>query len=214
MRKIEKKYLRAVGALRRLLGLQYRSPFSEQDVFQLVRDRRVALVGNSRALSGTTFGAEIDAHDLVVRFNSAPIPSAVSHGSRTDVIATSIELEKSIMAERGASHLFWMSPPRNALPHWIVRWPSFFLYPRESHKALCVQVGNRPTTGLMVIELLSRSPCKAVDLYGFDFYQSGSLSGGQTKATTPHDYDTEEDFVSRLMLSDKRFALHRPAFDG
>ncbi|WP_416795415.1 glycosyltransferase family 29 protein [Ciceribacter azotifigens] len=214
MRKIEKKYLRVVGALRRFLGLQYRSPLDEQDVFQLVRDRRVALVGNSRALSGTTFGAEIDAHDLVVRFNSAPIPSAASHGSRTDVIATSIELEKSIMAERGASHLFWMSPPRNALQHWIVRWPFFFLYPRESHKVLCARADNRPTTGLMVIELLSRSPCKSVDLYGFDFYESGSLSGGQTKATSPHDYDTEEDFVSRLMVSDKRFALHRADPDG
>ncbi|RYC11956.1 glycosyltransferase family 29 protein [Ciceribacter ferrooxidans] len=214
MRKIEKKYLRVVGALRRLLGLQYRSPLGEQDVFELVRDRRVALVGNSRALSGTVFGTEIDAHDLVVRFNSAPIPSAVSHGARTDIIATSIELEKSIMAERGASHLFWMSPPRNALQHWIVRWPSFFLYPRASHKALCSRVGNRPTTGLMVIELLSRSPCTAVDLYGFDFYQSGSLSGGQTKATSPHDYDTEEDFVLRLMVSDNRFALHRADSDG
>lgn len=214
MRKIEKKYLRVVGALRRLLGLQYRSPFGEQDVFDLVRDRRVALVGNSRALAGTTFGEEIDAHDLVVRFNSAPIPSVASHGARTDIVATSIELEKSIMAERGASHLFWMSPPRNALPRWMVRWPSFFLYPQASHKALCAKVGNRPTTGLMVIELLSRSPCKAVDLYGFDFYQSGSLSGGQTKATSPHDYDTEEDFVLRLMVSDRRFALHRPASDG
>ncbi|HLP66656.1 MAG TPA: hypothetical protein VK181_03960, partial [Rhizobium sp.] len=80
--------------------------------------------------------------------------------------------------------------------------------------ALCSRVGNRPTTGLMVIELLSRSPCKSVDLYGFDFYRSGSLSGGQTKATSPHDYDTEEDFVLRLMVSDNRFVLHRADSDG
>ncbi len=214
LRKIEKKRLRVLGALRRLAGLQYRSPLGEREVFALVRGRRVALVGNSQALSGTAFGAEIDGHDLVVRFNSAPIPSVVSHGARTDIIATSIELDKSIMAERGATHLFWMSPPRNALPRWIVRWPSFFLYPRESHKALCARVGNRPTTGLMVIELLSRSPCEAVELYGFDFYRSGSLSGTQTKATTPHDYDTEEDFVLGLMASDRRFALHRPVSDA
>lgn len=118
------------------------------------------------------------------------------------------------MAGRGATHLFWMSPPRNALQRWIVQWPAFFLYPQASHKALCAKVGNRPTTGLMVIELLSRSLCSAIDLYGFDFYRSGSLSGRQTKATTPHDYDTEEEFVSRLMLSDKRFALRRPVSDG
>lgn len=213
--KLEKKRLRIIGAWRRLLGLQYSSPLTEQDVFDLVRQKRVAVVGNARSLSDTAFGAEIDDHDLIVRFKFAPIPSTVSHGSRTDVIATSFELDRSLMIERGASHIFWMSPPRHALPRWIVRSPFFFLYPRERHQALCAQVGNpRPTSGLMMIDLLSRSPCKSVDLYGFDFYQSGSFSGGQTKETTPHDYDTEEDFVLRLVRSDARFSLRRPGTDS
>ncbi len=210
VRKLGKKRLRFIGNVRRLFGLEYSSPVTEEGVFDLVRGKRVAVVGNAKSLSDTTFGEEIDDHDLILRFKYAPIPSTASHGSRTDVIATSAILERSLMIERGASHIFWMSPPRNALPRWIVRLPSFFLYPRARHQALCAKVGNpRPTSGLMVIDLLSRSPCKSVDLYGFDFYQSGSFSGQQTKETTPHDYDAEEDFVLRLVRSDPRFSLRR-----
>lgn len=206
--KIGKKSGRIVGKARRLLGLRYKSAVSEPQLFEFLRGKSVALVGNARGLSLGSSGSAIDGHDVVIRCNRSPLPTSRSHGMRTDFIATSIELERAIMAEKGASHILWMSPPRNALPWWIVRWPNFFLYPQESHRALCANVGNRPTTGLMVIDLLQRSPCRSIDLYGFDFYRSQSLSSEQSRQETPHDYDSEESYVRQLMRNDARFSLN------
>lgn len=206
--KLEKRRGRVVGKFRRLFGLTYVSPLSEADMFEALRFKSVALVGNARSLSESDFGASIDNHDLVIRCNQAPMPDKRSHGARTDWIATSIELDRQIIAQKGASHLLWMSPPRNALPGWILKWPNFFLYPSASHKALCAKVGDRPTTGLMLIDLLERSPCLAVSLYGFDFYRSLSLSNEHNSRETPHDYVTEESYVRKLLASDHRFSLN------
>ncbi|WP_286789889.1 glycosyltransferase family 29 protein, partial [Thioclava sp. UBA3469] len=49
--------------------------------------KSVALVGNARALAEGQAGAAIDAHDVVIRINRAPMPSAESHGTRTDWLA-------------------------------------------------------------------------------------------------------------------------------
>lgn len=207
-RKLEKKARRLAGRGRRLLGLSHTAPLGEPDVFELLRDRSVALVGNAQSLTGTDRGAVIDAHDLVIRCNAAPIPDVRSHGAKTDIIATSIGFDAGVMDARRARYLFWMSPQRDDLPGWMLRWPGFFLFPEESHRVLLAAIGRRPTTGLMVIALLSRSPCRKVSLHGFDFFRSQSLSGALRKAATPHDPAAEERFVSDLVRTDPRFSLN------
>jgi hypothetical protein len=207
--KVKKKTGKLVGRLRRLIGLRYRAPVSEEDIFELLRGKTVALVGNARSLLARNYGKAIDDCDVVVRCNAAPIPDTRSHGSRTTFIATSIELPEALMAERGASHVLWMSPPRNALPRWMLKHPGFFLYPAECHKALCAKVGDRPTTGLMVIDLLARSPSRSVALYGFDFFRSQSLSSDRAREKTPHHFGREEAYVLELIGTDSRFELNR-----
>lgn len=66
--------LRDEGALQRLSAPQ-------SAVLGDLAGKRIALVGNARALADTRHGAQIDAADLVIRINRAPIPSAESHGS-------------------------------------------------------------------------------------------------------------------------------------
>ncbi|WP_083347267.1 glycosyltransferase family 29 protein [Rhizobium sp. LCM 4573] len=207
-KKAEKKTARVIGWFRRQFGMCYRSALSEADLFEMLRGKSVALVGNALSLAERDCGAAIDACDIIIRCNRAPIPDVRSHGARTTFIATSIELPEEIMAERGASHILWMSPPRNALPAWIVRWPNFFLYPKARHEALNAKVPGRPTTGLMVIDLLARSRCRAVALYGFDFFKSQSLSGERDRTQGPHDFDAEERFVRALVAKDRRFSLN------
>lgn len=208
--KVEKKTGRLVGKVRRLLGLEYCCSLSEAALFDMLRGKSVAVVGNARSLLEKDFGPSIDAFDVVIRCNAAPIPNVRSHGQKTTAIATSIELEKQIMSEKGASHLLWMSPPRNALPGWMLKWPDFFLYPKENHRRLIERIGGgRPTTGLMVVDLLSCSPCRQVALYGFDFFKSQSLSSDRTREAAPHQFDAEEDYINELIRSDSRFSLNR-----
>ena len=56
---------------------------TKDDLLSSVEGKTVALVGNSRALAQTRFGSQIDHSDIVMRINRAPMPSAISHGSRT-----------------------------------------------------------------------------------------------------------------------------------
>ena len=45
-------------------------------------DKRIALIGNARALALADHGTEIDAADLVIRINRAPMPAATLAAER------------------------------------------------------------------------------------------------------------------------------------
>jgi hypothetical protein len=168
------------------------------------------LVGNAASLSSNPAGQAIDRHDVVVRFNAAPLPSVISHGMRTTIIATSIVIEPGLVEARGAEHVFFMTPRPKYLPRWLTMRPDFFLYPVASHAALMREIGARPSTGMMMIDLLSRSPCADVDLYGFDFFGSASLSDSRPRKSVPHDFAAERGFVARLLQRDRRFRINGP----
>jgi hypothetical protein len=178
-------------------------------LFERLNDRTVALVGNSRALSERAHGPDIDAHDIVIRCNRAPIFHTRSHGARTDWIATSAEIPENLPVKRGVSHILWMSPRRDRMPVWLLRFPHLFVNPAENNRALAARIGSRPSTGMMVIDLLVRSQSARIDLYGFDFFQSQSVSGNQTKASAPHDFDGEQALVQAWAERDRRLTIHR-----
>jgi hypothetical protein len=207
---------RRVSLARRLerarsMRLQRRQPagnITEAEISALLQGRTVALVGNSRALSERDHGAEIDAHDIVIRCNRAPIFHIRSHGARTDWIATSAEIPENLPGIKGASHILWMSPRRNRMPLWLLRFARLFVNSEENNRRLAALTGARPSTGMMVIDLLMRSACASIDLYGFDFFQSQSVSGSQTKASAPHDFDGEEKLVRAWAVADPRLTIH------
>ncbi|MFT4151988.1 MAG: glycosyltransferase family 29 protein, partial [Paracoccaceae bacterium] len=67
----------------------------EAEVLAQVAGRRVALVGNARSLAEGQRGAQIDAADLVIRINRAPMPSPQSHGTRTDILALATSIPQA-----------------------------------------------------------------------------------------------------------------------
>jgi hypothetical protein len=213
-RKAVKRTRKTIGSIRSLLGLRYTSRLGEADVRALLDGRTVALVGNAASLVGTDRGAAIDAHDIIVRFNAAPLPSAVSHGAKTTIIATGIIVELELMKARGAQYVFYLTPEPTYLPRWLAGSPDLFLCPVETQGALARQLGARPTTGMMMIDILRRSRCASVDLYGFDFFASASLSNVKPRRREPHDFAAEREMVMSLLQSDPRFHLISPAPAG
>lgn len=171
---------------------------------------RIALIGNAQSLGKAQFGADIDAADLILRINRAPMPSAESHGSRTDVLCLATSLDAATLARLNPRLVLWMSHKRKRLPWAVASHPGFALPPLEDFFRLKALLGAPPTTGLMMIDLLARSPARSVDLYGFDFFASLSLSGSRTAAQVPHDFVAERGFVEALMARDARFALKVP----
>lgn len=58
----------------------------EADVFgAFVAGKTIAVVGNGPGKMGSGAGAEIDAHDIVIRFNNFPKGYEADYGSRTDI---------------------------------------------------------------------------------------------------------------------------------
>ena len=173
-------------------------------------DKRIALIGNARALADARHGADIDAADLVIRINRAPMPAAASHGTRTDILALATSISTADMARLHPGRLLWMSHKRKRLPYAVATSPGFHMPDTGHFGRLKTRLGAPPTTGLMLIDLLARSAAQEVRLYGFDFFASLSLSGRRTAAQVPHDFAAEKAFVDALLAADPRFHLVSP----
>ncbi|MBW7056200.1 glycosyltransferase family 29 protein [Paracoccus bogoriensis] len=179
----------------------------QSDLLAALADRHVALIGNARALARTRHGAAIDAADLVIRINRAPMPDPASHGTRTDWLALATRLGDADRARLDPARILWMSPKRKRLDWRSATSPGFYLHPQADHRALAARLGAPPTTGALMIDLCLRAPLASLTLYGFDFFASLSLSGRRTAAQVPHDFGAEGAWVRGLVASDPRLRL-------
>ena len=180
---------------------------SESDLVDGLAEQSVAIVGNARALSEAGFGAEIDNADIVIRINRAPMPTADSHGHRTDWLALATSLSRGEIDRIKPAKILWMSPKRKRLRNWMVQSSGFYLHPLSQYERLLQTLGSPPTTGLMVIDLVARSRARKVNIYGFDFFASQSLTGRRTAAQVPHDFAAESAWVEKLTGQDDRIEL-------
>ena len=180
----------------------------QRDLLAALDGRRVALVGNARALAATRHGAAIDAADLVIRINRAPMPARASHGVRTDWLALATSLPGADRDRIAPGRVLWMSPKRKRLDWRTARAPGFYLHPLSDYRALKTRLAAPPTTGALMIDLCLRSGLARLDLYGFDFFASQSLSGRRTAADVPHDFDAEAGWVRAQARSDPRLHLN------
>ena len=179
----------------------------QDEVLALLDGKRVALVGNARSLAEGTQGAQIDAADLVVRMNRAPMPAPESHGTRTDWLALATRLPGADRDRIAPGRVLWMSPKRKRLDWATARSPGFYLHPLADYHALARQLGAPPSTGIMAVNLLLRAPLSALTLYGFDFFASQSLSGSRSAAQVPHDFAAEAAWVRARAGADPRLRL-------
>lgn len=169
--------------------------------------KSVALIGNARALADGDHGAAIDAADLVVRINRAPMPSATSHGTRTDWLALAVRLSDADRTRLSPARILWMSPKRKRLDWRSAKSPGFYLHPLPDYQALKDRLAAPPTTGAMLIELMLRSSLTGLTLYGFDFFASQSLSGRRTADQVPHDFGSEAAWAADLGRRDDRLRI-------
>ena len=181
----------------------------QSDLLAGLRGKTVALVGNARALSDGHQGAEIDAHDIVIRINLAPMPSPESHGTRTDWLGLATRLPKAERKRIQPARILWMSHKRKRLDHRSAHSLGFYLHPIPDYEALKSQLGAQPTTGALLIALLLKSALIRLDLYGFDFFASKSLSGSRSADQVPHDFGSEAEWVEGLIAAEPRLHLHR-----
>jgi len=136
------------------------------------------------------------------------MPSAISHGVRTDWLALATSVSKADVDRIQPDRILWMSHKRKRLRLWAAETKGFYLHSSDLYQRLVGALRAPPTTGLMMIDLVIRSRAKSVDLYGFDFFSSLSLTGSRTAAQVPHDFAAERDWANALVKSDNRLTVN------
>lgn len=182
----------------------------QSDLLAALAGLSVALVGNARALAEARQGAQIDAHDVVVRINRAPMPSVASHGARTDWLMLATRLPEADRARLHPRRLLWMSHKRKRLDYATATSPGFYLHPLADHARLARVLGAPPSTGAMAVDLLLQSELARLDLYGFDGFASKSLSGRREAGQVPHDFSSESAWMADRAGADPRMRIHPP----
>lgn len=175
-----------------------------------IAGKSIAIVGNARSLSSLCLGSEIDSCEVVIRLNAAPIHTVTSHGERTTWVASSIPLSPRRLKVLEPERLIWMSPRRRALAFAAYAWwlPMSF-YPYEWWRVLAARLGGaRPSTGAMIIDFIaSMGGFSELHLFGFDFFQSLSLSQRGLSSPPPHDFSRERQHVLELLRAEPRIKL-------
>ncbi|MFD6322628.1 glycosyltransferase family 29 protein [Streptomyces sp. NPDC058442] len=186
-----------------------------------VAGKSVCLIANSGRVGSSSLGAEIDAYDLVVRFNSYRI-DARHTGGRTDIHATihkhgfNWDQQVTTRLVFGGVSGDWKYSLRNRLVPGAqqflgdesLRWPV-----RNIGRLGADVWSGIPTTGfnmLFLLDFLDVSP--TLDLIGFDFYESGAYrvpEAMKMPITSVHEYTSEKEWVMQRAqrVTDMRISL-------
>lgn len=134
------------------------------------KDKTVAIVGNGDLPIDK---AEVERHDIVVMMNKGPSVWEC----RCDVYCYSGPFFNDI-AEKLIFRVpvFYMTPKnRDKVPETHPQAIEF--YPEAKwHILYNTLLGARPTTGLMVVDLVRSSGAKKITLFGFDFFETGTCA--------------------------------------
>lgn len=172
------------------------------DFAAAMRGKTVAIVGNAVSLAASRQGPLIDACDIVIRLNRVPGAKPRSHGTRTTWLAISKLPSEQRLREVSPELLIWMTP-KNRWRSWLPRlrgWKVFH-YGDAEWASLCDRLGGaRPSTGLMIVDFIAGIGGFArLEIFGFDFFESGSLAGRAADAWVPHVYSKERQHVEALI---------------
>lgn len=172
-----------------------------------IAGKSICLIANSGKVGESGLGSDIDAYDLVVRFNSYRI-DPVHTGRRTDIHVTihkhayNWDQPVDIRLVFGGNSPDWKYSVRNKLVPGAqtylndesLRWPV-----RNIGGWTTEQFAAIPTSGfnmLWLLDFLDVSP--TLDLIGFDFYESGAYrlpEAMKLAITNVHEYGSEKAWV-------------------
>ena len=192
---------------------------SFSDLESLLKNKSIALVGNSNKVEGKNY--PVDKHDVVIRMNRAwAMPNEMKEhvGKKLDMLAVSIEQENIDFLVSEYPTVLWMTPKhRDEFKEETT--DKLFFYPLDWWQELYDRFEANPSTGCMTFDVIRRYIGNGnVTLYGFDFfksdnwYQKKRLSHkimdllGIPRKRNPHSGNQEEVFI-RTALPKAQFNI-------
>jgi Glycosyltransferase family 29 (sialyltransferase) len=205
---------------------------TENEWLASLAGRTVALVGAAASGAGTGLGAQIDAHDVVVRVNWAcPVPRGLKRdlGARTNTLYHG--LRYGLRHVRGDAVDGWrragvglvigVTHPRKARARNVehlcqVRGIPFFCAPRlAAHTSRAT--GTGANKGICALYHLLSSDLARLSLYAFDFYRTGHWLGQRNETPAQaaaqagidlgHDQAKQRAWVRATAIADRRLVL-------
>ena len=161
-----------------------------------------AVVGSSAALLTRRLGAEIDAHDVVIRANQALVRGLEAHvGKRTDLRVWGFV---PLPREKRYSHAEWAAEDNYIIYCPPIKWagycwnqiavdadprfhPSAWRRAQQlihTNRTRCAHVGCYPSTGAMAV-LHAVDRCQRVTVYGFGTNEAGVAPCERPSAECP-----------------------------
>ena len=169
-----------------------------KDVGDTIWGKRVAIVGNAKSIFDKHNGAEIDKHDVIIRFNRGFIVDKDSQGSKTHILLLACDLTPTELASYHADFIV------NRSNCWKNRTPYTINNKARGEMTNCLSA--QPSTGYIAIDLCLNYCAASIDLYGFDFEATPTFYN-PADYKTPHNYDSEEKIV-RQYERDGRLVIH------
>ena len=166
--------------------------YTLSDIYNFIQNKSIAIVGNASSIFDSSFGSEIDNHDIVIRFNKGILKDKISQGSKTTIW---------IVASTDFLSLSSKFTPRFIILRFIT--PNFlYTYPsiNNTDKRVIeiknsILNGKNPSTGFLAIDMCRfHKPKLPIDIYGFD--------GNKTKT-----FYNPESYVSRHNMNDELLFL-------
>ncbi|MBR2679761.1 MAG: glycosyltransferase family 29 protein, partial [Exiguobacterium sp.] len=148
--------------------------YAELDALKpLLKGRRVAVVGNAASLLSKGQAEEIDAHDIVIRFNRG-FPSA-KVGHRTDILFLACDLTPEEIARYGHPKTIRRSRFCHTRCDYNLKTTTRARLSQAATDAVARRKpGHRSqaSTGFLAVDFCLSAECASIDLYGFDFFTS------------------------------------------
>ena len=189
------------------------------------KGKSVAIVGNGPREQGRGLGAEIDGHDIVVRFNNIDLAGyEQDYGRRTDVWVKHMQKtlrhhldDPSLKMVVYESHLLRF-PLVSGYADAIIKDAEArsIAYCDSAHHAFFTRRYNLyPTSGILLIEMIRHLPVKYLDVYGFSFLDQVKISSyshyssrrsvqEKTADIGWHDMNVEASYLRKLFKNGRR----------
>ncbi len=162
-------------------------------VRSLVAGRNVALIGNSQRLIEKP-NPRIADHDVIIRINKGYQIAQKTGCSRTDLLLVSAFPNDVPEFLQMTPFVTYMSTKKRDLIDSSHRGRIAY-YPIEWWTELNKRIGERPSTGCMAVDMLSRLIGNGeLHLYGFDFWRSPTSYNGLNRPG-PHSPNAEEAYA-------------------
>jgi len=175
------------------------------EVQEFLKNKNICLLGNSNNILKNP--KNIDSYDIICRINrGSPIGKEKFIGSRTDILFLSTKMKDADITKNfNSKYLMWITKDIEKQNNWLEQ--NVIKVPSEDWYEVKSILKTLPSSGCISIYfLIKHIEFNKLDIYGFDFFRSGTWYHNLKKQTW-HNGNLEEQFITNLIKDNPKIQL-------